>query len=81
MIAFIVLVIGGLNWLLLGLFQWEVGALFGGSAALISRAIYIIVGLAALAELLTHKTNCKACAAKAGSMGGQMNMPSSQGSM
>jgi uncharacterized protein len=60
-ITFILLIIGGLNWLLQGVFQWEVGMLFGGQAAIISRAIYILVGLSALSEIFTHKTNCKAC--------------------
>jgi len=63
MIAFIVLVVGGLNWLALGLFQWELGDLFGGSAALISRIIYVIVGAAAVYELITHRSRCSECAA------------------
>lgn len=61
MVAFILLVVGGLNWLLLGLFQWEVGALFGGSGAWVSRLIYVLVGLSAVYELATHKKNCKMC--------------------
>lgn len=61
MIAFLVLVIGGLNWLALGLFQWELGDLFGGSADAVSRTIYIVVGLAAVYELFTHKSSCRAC--------------------
>ena len=61
MVAFILLIVGGLNWLLLGLFGWEIGMLFGGSSALISRAIYVLVGLAAVYELFTHKGRCKGC--------------------
>ena len=60
-ITFILLVVGGLNWLLLGLFQWELGYLFGGASALVSRAIYVLVGLAAVYELLTHKSSCAMC--------------------
>lgn len=60
-IAFLVLVVGGLNWLALGAFGWELGSLFGGQDALISRAIYVVVGLAAVYELFTHKGGCKAC--------------------
>ncbi|TAL49260.1 DUF378 domain-containing protein [Patescibacteria group bacterium] len=60
-IAFIVLIIGGLNWLLLGLFQWEIGFSFGGSSVWISRLIYILMGLSALYELFTHKRNCRQC--------------------
>ena len=64
MVAFILLVIGGLNWLLVGLFNWDVGAIFGGMDAVISRIIYILVGLSAIYEIATHKHNCKQCSAK-----------------
>ena len=62
MITFILLVIGGLNWLLLGLFGWDIGMLFGGQMAVISRAIYILVGLSAIYEIAIHKSTCKLCA-------------------
>ena len=39
MIAFILVVIGGLNWLLVGVAGWDIGALFGGMDALVSRVI------------------------------------------
>lgn len=59
--AFILLIIGGLNWLLQGIFSWEIGQIFGGMDAAISRIIYVLVGLSAVYELFTHKKNCKAC--------------------
>ncbi len=71
-IAFILLIVGGLNWLLVGLFAWDVGAIFGGQAAVISRIVYILVGLSALYEIFTHKGNCKAC--EAGPMSQQPKM-------
>lgn len=62
MVAFILLVVGGLNWLLVGVFQTDVGTiLFGDMANVISRAIYVLVGLSALYEVATHKSNCKTC--------------------
>ena len=61
MIAFLLLVVGGINWLLLGIFSWEIGYLFGGADALISRGIYVLVGIAAIYELLIHKQVCKQC--------------------
>jgi hypothetical protein len=61
LITFILLVIGGLNWLLVGAAQWDVGTLFGGQSNIVSRIIYIVVGLAALYEIITHKKNCRAC--------------------
>jgi uncharacterized protein len=60
-LAFILLIIGGLNWLLVGLLSWDIGDIFGGQAAVVSRIVYILVGLAALYELFSHKKTCKAC--------------------
>ena len=59
-VAFILLIIGGLNWLLIGLFNWGIGNLFGDSM-MVPKIIYILVGLAALYELFTHKKMCKGC--------------------
>jgi uncharacterized membrane protein YuzA (DUF378 family) len=64
LLTFILLVIGGLNWLLVGLFGWEVGEIFGGQDALLSRVIYILVGLSAIYEIATHKSNCRVCGEK-----------------
>ena len=61
LVAFVLLVVGGLNWLLVGLFGWDIGNLFGGQDALVSRIIYILVGLAAISEVVSHKGNCKEC--------------------
>lgn len=63
-IAFVLLIVGGLNWLLVGLFGWDVGEIFGGQGALISRIVYILVGIAALSEIFSHKGMCKACDTK-----------------
>jgi len=65
MIAFALLVIGGLNWLLVGLFHWDIGMLFGGMGAAVSRVIYVLVGLSALWEAFTHKANCRMCTTQA----------------
>lgn len=46
------LVIGGLNWGLVGAFQFDlVAALFGGQDALLSRVVYGLVGLSALSQI------------------------------
>lgn len=48
-IVAVLLVVGGLNWGLVGLFQFDlVATIFGGQAALLSRIIYILVGLGAV---------------------------------
>lgn len=61
LIAFILLVVGGLNWLLVGLFDWDISALFGGMSSLVAKVIYILVGLSAIYEIATHKSRCKEC--------------------
>jgi len=46
-LALILVIIGALNWGLIGLFQWDlVASLFGGQSALLSRVIYTLVGIA-----------------------------------
>lgn len=61
MVTFTLLLIGGLNWLLVGLNIWDIGNLFGGQSAPISRVIYVLVGVAALVELINHKRDCRLC--------------------
>jgi uncharacterized protein len=63
MVSFILVVIGGLNWLLVGLAGWDIGQLFGGQDAMVSRVIYVLVGLSAIVLLFTHKKDCKMCSA------------------
>ncbi len=65
-LSFFILVLGGINWLLLGVIGWEIGQLFGGSGAVVSRIVYVIVGLAAIYELATHKGSCKTCSVGSG---------------
>ena len=64
MVAFLLVIVGGLNWLLVGLFSWDIGVLFGGSGTFLSRVIYVLVGLSALVLLATHKKDCKMCEKK-----------------
>ena len=52
-ISLVLLIIGGLNWGLVGFFQFDlVAALFGGQDALLSRVVYALVGLSALWQLI-----------------------------
>ena len=50
-IALILLVVGGLNWLLVGLFDFDLVAALFGEMSLLSRLVYVVVGLSALAVL------------------------------
>ena len=48
-LALILVLIGALNWLLVGLFQFDLVAnVFGGTDSMVSRIIYSLVGLAGL---------------------------------
>lgn len=48
-IALTLLVIGGINWGSIGIFQFDIVAwICGGQTGMISRIIYTLVGLAAL---------------------------------
>jgi uncharacterized membrane protein YuzA (DUF378 family) len=48
-LALILVIIGAINWGLIGLFQFDlVASLFGGQSAWLSRIVYSIVGLAGL---------------------------------
>ncbi len=49
MICLILLIIGGLNWGSIGLFQFDIVAwLFGGADSIISRIVYTLVALSAI---------------------------------
>lgn len=57
-IALILLIVGGINWLLVGIFNWNlVEAIFNGWAPVITTIIYILVGISALYSIyyLTKK--------------------------
>ena len=56
-LALILLIIGGINWGLVGIFQFDLVAwLFGGTDSILSRAIYIIVAISAISVSYTHLT-------------------------
>jgi len=57
MIAFLLLIVGGLNWGLEA-FGYGIGNFLPSS---ISMIIYVLVGLSAIVEIVGHKKNCKCC--------------------
>jgi uncharacterized protein len=49
----VLIIIGGINWGLVGLFQFDlVAAIFGGQNAALARIVYILVGASALWQLV-----------------------------
>ena len=52
-IALLLVIVGAVNWGLVGLFQFDlVASLFGGQQAALSRIVYSLVGLAGLYQLV-----------------------------
>ena len=62
MIAFTLLVIGGLNWGLAALGYNVVDMLLSSWPA-VEKIVYILVGLSAIYIAIGHKSDCKTCMA------------------
>ena len=60
MVTFILLVVGGLNWGLSAL-GWNVVNMILGSWPTVEQAVYVLVGISAVIEVVTHKKTCKLC--------------------
>ena len=57
-IAMTLLIIGGLNWALVGIFSFDFIAFLLGELSILSRIVYVLVGLSALYMMFT---SCKMC--------------------
>lgn len=54
------LIVGGLNWGLVGLFQFDlVAAVGGGSSGALARLVYVVVGLCAAYQVLAWKAQLR----------------------
>lgn len=51
LVALVLLVVGGLNWALVGLFDFDLVAALFGDMSVLSRVVYVLVGLAAVYAL------------------------------
>ena len=65
-VSFILLVVGGLNWGLVGIGVGDIVTNLLGDG--IAKIVFILVGLAAIVEIVTHKKDCKACSVGAAAM-------------
>ncbi|MFA6338461.1 MAG: DUF378 domain-containing protein [Candidatus Paceibacterota bacterium] len=61
MVTFILLIIGGLNWLLVGLMGYDISIFLGGMDSMLARVIYVLVGASAVVEIINHKRLCRGC--------------------
>lgn len=58
LIAFILTIVGALNWFFIGILQYDfVAGLFGSQANLFSRIIYFLVGVAGIVVVVNFITN------------------------
>jgi uncharacterized protein len=61
-IAFVLVVVGALNWGLVGINSgWNLVALLLGKWAIVERIVYILVGLSGILLVVTHRRDCKHC--------------------
>ena len=77
MVAFVLAMIGALNWGLTGIggfagANWNVVNLILGSWPQVEWIVYILVGLAAVVLIASHKKDCKWCSMSGA--GGGMGM-------
>jgi len=72
MLAFILAVVGGINWGLVGLGMlmgntgWNLVNMLTTAASLpstVEAVVYVLVGLSALWLLVSHKSSCRECVA------------------
>ncbi len=60
-IAGLLVVIGALNWGLVGIFQYNVVDAILGEMSILSRVLYSLVGLAGVMKLITYFKDCPKC--------------------
>lgn len=48
LVAMILVIVGGLNWGLVGFFNFDLVATIFGNMSIVSRVVYVLVGLSAL---------------------------------
>ncbi len=68
MLSFILVIIGGLNWGLIGLggfmgSDWNVVHMILGSWPMVEWLVYLLVGIGAVLLVATHKKDCRYCGA------------------
>lgn len=52
-LALVLVIIGGVNWLLVGLFSFDLVSFIFGYMTVVSRIVYMLVGLAAVYLIFT----------------------------
>ncbi len=73
MVAFVLAVVGGINWGLIGLgyfagADWNVVNMILGTMPQVEAIVYVLVGLSAAWLLVGHWKECRVCASNGSSM-------------
>ena len=73
MVSWILIIVGALNWGLVGLgglmgSDWNLVNMLVGAWPMVESLVYLLVGLSAVYEVATHKSNCRMCSSGAGAM-------------
>lgn len=66
MVAMILVVVGALNWGLVGAFQFNLVNAILGSWPIVERIVYVLVGVSAVVELAHAMGKCKKCCSAEG---------------
>lgn len=64
MAAFTLVVVGAINWGLVGLFNFNLVNTILASVSGIEQIVYILVGASGVYLAMTHMSDCKVCSAK-----------------
>jgi len=65
-ISFVLVIVGGLNWGLVGLFGFNLVEVILGGIPMVERTVYVLVGLGAVYLAFNHKKDCRECVAGGG---------------
>ncbi len=60
LVSFVLMAVGGLNWLLVGALDINLVTMLLGSGVGV-KAVYILIGAATVLEVVTHKGRCDDC--------------------
>lgn len=64
MVAVLLVLVGAVNWGLVGLMQLNLVSMVLGSMPMVENVVYMLVGAAGVYILVTHKGDCKVCSKK-----------------
>lgn len=64
MVAFLLVVVGAVNWGLVGLFQYNLVTMLLGSWPVVENVVYVLVGASGVYLAATHSSDCTMCTPK-----------------